>query len=242
MYAPESGSKSKAQGRSAAARFRIPAVSRPSRRSGYRCPHPKLEVVFPVITVVSGLPRSGTSLMMEMIVAGGIPPLTDGLRSPDDIHPRGCFEWEPAKSLKQHPEAIGAAEGKVVKIISALLPLLPDSYEYRVVFMIRTLGFSTEEEDRSVALALGTRALGADITPRDLSRTDPCGSNTWPGSAADTPPHIRCAAFQGSYVPRDPISQSKLDIAGLRYQDCPTGSGEVKLAAGPGFCAGDSGV
>ena len=92
-----------------------------------------------MITVVSGLPRSGTSLMMQMIVAGGIPPLTDGLRSPDENNPKGYFEWEPAKSLKEHPEAIAAAEGKVVKIISALLPLLPDAYEYRVVFMIRPL-------------------------------------------------------------------------------------------------------
>jgi hypothetical protein len=92
-----------------------------------------------LITVVSGLPRSGTSLMMQMIVAGGIPALTDGLRSADENNPKGYFEWEPAKSLKQHPEAIAAGEGKVVKIISALLPLLPDAHQYRVVFMIRPL-------------------------------------------------------------------------------------------------------
>jgi hypothetical protein len=77
--------------------------------------------------------------MMQMIVAGGIPALTDGLRSADENNPKGYFEWEPAKSLKQNPEVIAAAEGKVVKIISALLPLLPDAHEYRVVFMIRPL-------------------------------------------------------------------------------------------------------
>jgi Sulfotransferase domain len=92
-----------------------------------------------VITVVSGLPRSGTSLMMQMIVAGGIPALTDGLRTADDNNPKGYFEWEAAKSLKQNPEAIAAAEGKVVKIISALLPHLPNGHAYRVVFMIRPL-------------------------------------------------------------------------------------------------------
>jgi hypothetical protein len=101
--------------------------------------HFKLEVVIPVITVVSGLPRSGTSLMMQMIVAGGIPPLTDSLRLPDENNPKGYFEWAPAKSLKQHPEAIATAEGKVVKIISALLPQLPDSHKYRIVFMLRPL-------------------------------------------------------------------------------------------------------
>jgi hypothetical protein len=92
-----------------------------------------------LITVVSGLPRSGTSLMMQMIVAGGLPPLTDGLRTADENNPRGYFEWEPAKSLKQNPGAIAVGEGKVVKIISALLPLLPDDHEYRIVFMLRPL-------------------------------------------------------------------------------------------------------
>jgi len=92
-----------------------------------------------VITVVSGLPRSGTSLMMQMLVAGGLPALTDGLRSADENNPKGYFEWEPAKALKQEPEAIAAGEGKVVKIISALLVQLPASHDYRVVFMLRPL-------------------------------------------------------------------------------------------------------
>jgi hypothetical protein len=92
-----------------------------------------------VITVVSGLPRSGTSLMMQMLVAGGLPALTDGLRSADENNPKGYFEWEPAKALKSHPHAIAAAEGKVVKIISALLVNLPGTFEYRVLFMGRPL-------------------------------------------------------------------------------------------------------
>lgn len=92
-----------------------------------------------MITVVSGLPRSGTSLMMQMIVAGGMSPLTDGLRTADENNPKGYFEWEPAKALKQNPGAIAAAEGRVVKIVSALLPLLPEGHDYRIVFMIRSL-------------------------------------------------------------------------------------------------------
>src|SRR5246500_1454040 len=70
-----------------------------------------IEVESRVITVVSGLPRSGTSLMMQMIVAGGIPALTDGPRTADENNPKGYFEWEPAKTLKDHPEAIAAGEG-----------------------------------------------------------------------------------------------------------------------------------
>jgi hypothetical protein len=58
--------------------------------------------------------------MMQMLVAGGLPPLTDGLRSADENNPKGYFEWERAKALKEHPEAIAAGEGKVAKIISAL--------------------------------------------------------------------------------------------------------------------------
>jgi Sulfotransferase domain len=77
--------------------------------------------------------------MMQMLVAGGMPALTDGLRTADENNPKGYFEWEPAKKLKQDPEAIAAGEGKVVKIISASLPQLPDGHEYRVLFMLRPL-------------------------------------------------------------------------------------------------------
>jgi hypothetical protein len=92
-----------------------------------------------MIAVVSGLPRSGTSLMMQMIVAGGLPALTDGVRTPDENNPKGYFEWEPAKALKDRPEAMAEGEGKVVKIISKLLPVLPRQYDYRIVFMLRPL-------------------------------------------------------------------------------------------------------
>jgi hypothetical protein len=75
-----------------------------------------------VITLVSGLPRSGTSVMMQMLAAGGMPVLTDSLRRPDIDNPRGYYEWEPAKSLPENPTLIDEAEGKAVKIISQLMP------------------------------------------------------------------------------------------------------------------------
>jgi hypothetical protein len=92
-----------------------------------------------VITVVSGLPRSGTSLMMQMLAAGGMPVLTDGERQPDADNPRGYFEWERIKLLPQQPDCIAEAEGKVVKVISQLLFALPASREYRIIFMQRPL-------------------------------------------------------------------------------------------------------
>ena len=95
-----------------------------------------------VVTVVSGLPRSGTSMMMQMLAAGGIEPLTDGERTADDDNPRGYFELESAKRLRTDHEWIGGAAGKVIKVVSQLLPLLPLlplTQRYQVVLMERNL-------------------------------------------------------------------------------------------------------
>jgi hypothetical protein len=92
-----------------------------------------------MITIVSGLPRSGTSLMMQMLVAGGLTPLSDGERQADADNPRGYLEWERIKQLPNDPGCIAEAEGKVVKVISRLLLSLPADREYRVIFMQRPL-------------------------------------------------------------------------------------------------------
>lgn len=92
-----------------------------------------------MITIVSGLPRSGTSLMMQMLVAGGMTPLSDGERTADADNPRGHLEWERIKTLPNDPTCIAEAEGKVVKVISRLLLSLPAGHDYRVIFMQRPL-------------------------------------------------------------------------------------------------------
>jgi hypothetical protein len=92
-----------------------------------------------MITIVSGLPRSGTSLMMQMLNAGGLPVLSDGEREADTDNPLGYFEWERIKQLPKTPNLIAEAEGKVVKVISQLILLLPPDYEYSVIFMQRPL-------------------------------------------------------------------------------------------------------
>ncbi len=90
------------------------------------------------IVVVSGLPRSGTSMMMKMLEAGGIPPLTDEIRTADKDNPKGYYEFERVKKLdKGDTEWLPRAEGKVVKVISALLAHLPDDYHYKIIFMQR---------------------------------------------------------------------------------------------------------
>jgi hypothetical protein len=92
-----------------------------------------------VITIVSGLPRSGTSLMMQMLAAGGIPILADSERKADSFNPNGYFEWEQINLLPANPGLIARAEGKVVKIFSPLLAFLPAGFEYRIIFMQRSL-------------------------------------------------------------------------------------------------------
>jgi hypothetical protein len=93
------------------------------------------------VTVVSGLPRSGTSMMMKMLEAGGLPPITDNLRTADEDNPRGYYEFERVKKLPEGDKAwVAEAQGKTVKVISALLEHLPPEYTYKVVFMRREMG------------------------------------------------------------------------------------------------------
>ena len=89
------------------------------------------------ILVVSGLPRSGTSLMMQMLKAAGIEPMTDGKRTADDDNPEGYWEWEDIKVLPKNPRIIEQTKGKVVKVISALLPSLPRPHRYKIIYMVR---------------------------------------------------------------------------------------------------------
>ena len=91
-----------------------------------------------VVTVVSGLPRSGTSLMMKMLEAGGLPVMQDGIREADRDNPKGYYEFERVKQMdKGDTTWMAEAQGKVVKIISALLKHMPPEHEYRVIFMRR---------------------------------------------------------------------------------------------------------
>ena len=91
------------------------------------------------VTIVSGLPRSGTSMMMQMIHAGGVPALTDEIRTADEDNPKGYYEFEPVKKTKEDPSWLKRAPGLVVKMVYRLLYDLPAEYNYRVVYMRRKL-------------------------------------------------------------------------------------------------------
>jgi hypothetical protein len=91
------------------------------------------------LTIVSGLPRSGTSMMMRMLELGGLPVLTDQVRTPDDDNPNGYYEFEAVKQTKEDAGWLDGSEGKAVKMVYRLLYDLPADRSYKVLFMRRKL-------------------------------------------------------------------------------------------------------
>ena len=92
-----------------------------------------------MVIVVSGLPRSGTSMMMQMLDAGGVSVLTDGVREADVDNPKGYYELEAVKGTRRDMSWLSQAAGKAVKMVSMLLCELPEDRQYRVVFMRRDM-------------------------------------------------------------------------------------------------------
>lgn len=93
----------------------------------------------PWITVVTGLPRSGTSMVMQMLAAGGIEPLIDDVRPTDVSNPLGYFELDAVKRTATDALWCNSAVGKAVKVIYQLIPMLPEGVEYRVIFIRREM-------------------------------------------------------------------------------------------------------
>jgi hypothetical protein len=116
--------------------------------------------------VVSGLPRSGTSLMMQMLSAGGMPVLTDDQRSPDPDNPRGYLELERVKQLKSDTSWLASAGGHAVKIIHLLLQDLPPTHQYDVLFMERDIGEVLRSQSSMLARSGRT---GAPLPPERLA-------------------------------------------------------------------------
>lgn len=95
--------------------------------------------ILDTINVVSGLPRSGTSMLMQMLKAGGLEIFTDGARAADENNPKGYYEHEAVKALKRNKTFLKTANGKTLKVIAQLLPHLPMRFRYRIVFVERDL-------------------------------------------------------------------------------------------------------
>lgn len=119
----------------------------------------------PPIIIVSGLPRSGTSMMMRMLQAGGMPLWHDGIRSADDLNPHGYYELERVKDLDKTLDKgwVREGRGRAVKVISPLLEHLPRTNNYKVIFMRRDLREVLASQARMLAQRGETDHLADDV-------------------------------------------------------------------------------
>ena len=113
------------------------------------------------IIVVSGLPRSGTSLMMQMLDNGGVEVVTDNIRTADTDNPRGYYELEKVKKIKQNASWLPETRGKAFKMVSQLLYDLPASERYRILFMERDLDEMLLSQEKML------QRLGRKAAPRE---------------------------------------------------------------------------
>jgi len=132
-------------------------------------PKPKPTKSGKTFVLVSGLPRSGTSLMMQMLAAGGMSVVTDGKRTADVDNPKGYYEWEDLKQIARHPELLDGDDmnGRAIKCLSMLLRSMPAHHDYKVLFMTRPIDQVIASQTRMIQ-RLATD--GARLEDRDLMR------------------------------------------------------------------------
>ena len=159
----------------------------------------------PFLTVVSGLPRSGTSMMMMMIEAGGIPVLTDRIRRPDEDNPKGYYEYEPVKRTKADASWVRDGVGKVVKVVHLLLSDLPVDHAYRIVLMRRNLD-EVLASQRTMLERQGQK--GSDLHPERLA-TIFAGQLDKLTVSLRQVEHIRLLEVHHGNVIRDPHGQAE---------------------------------
>lgn len=157
------------------------------------------------VTVVSGLPRSGTSMMMRVLEAGGVPPQTDALREANEDNPNGYYEFEPVKALKEDASWVPGACGRAVKIIYKLVYDLPGNVDYRIIFMQRDV----EEVVRSQEKMLMRSGQDPDIAMRDvianIFQSDVMAFRRWVTSQ----PHIQMHVVDYKAFIADPLAEAE---------------------------------
>lgn len=154
------------------------------------------------IYVVSGLPRSGTSMMMRMLALGGAPILADERRAADQDNPRGYYELEAVKDSARDASWVRAAPGKVVKVVSALLPHLPAALRYRVVFLRRRLD-QVVRSQRAMLDRLAPELAQSDAEARCMLRDHLVEIEGWFETAA----HMQVLGVSYERVLADPGPQ-----------------------------------
>ena len=147
------------------------------------------------VTVVSGLPRSGTSLVMQMLGAGGLSLLVDGSRAADEHNPRGYFEYAPVRSIERDASFVKQAIGRAVKVVHPLVRHLPSDLTYRVVWLRRSVAGMAASQ----AAMLGEAPPEAVLLSRALRRLE-----TW----CEVTPHVEALRVSFDDLLRDPTPRA----------------------------------
>ena len=126
------------------------------------------------IVVVSGLPRSGTSMLMKMLESGGMEILTDSERAADIDNPKGYFEYERIKDLEKETDKsyVREGRGKVLKVICFLIKDLPDDNDYRVIFMRRDLEEVLASQNKMIHRLGTTDTTATEAAMKEAYRND----------------------------------------------------------------------
>ena len=126
------------------------------------------------IVVVSGLPRSGTSMLMKMLEAGGLAIMTDSERTADIDNPKGYFEYERIKDLEKETDKsyVREGRGKALKVISFLIKDLPDDNDYRIIFMRRDLDEVLASQNKMIERLDSTDAAASAEAMKEAYRND----------------------------------------------------------------------
>ena len=122
------------------------------------------------LIVVTGLPRSGTSMLMQMLAAGGMGVLSDGLRGADEDNPRGYLEFAPVKNLLKDSKWLFEGRGRVIKIVAPLLAALPPGLPCRVILSERDLDEVIDSQERM--LVRRNQALAATPERRRMLKEE----------------------------------------------------------------------
>jgi len=154
------------------------------------------------IVVATGLPRSGTSLLMQMLAAAGVPVLVDDARPPDASNPRGYFEYAPVRAIARDASFLPRARGKAVKVVAPLLAHLPAGERYVVLWIERDL-------DEVLASQAAMLARAGSATSHEAD------------------PQLRAAFARSLERARSELAQRAIEVCTVRHADAVCRPGQV---------------
>ena len=180
-----------------------------------------------MIVVVSGLPRSGTSMLMQMLVAGGLPPYVDAARPADASNPRGYFEHARVRALARDASWVPEADGHVVKVVAPLVPFLPAGPAYRVVLAERAMDEVLASQS-SMLTRLG-RPSAAAATLAPVFERHLAAARAW----SDTTPGARLLAVSHQHLLAAPAAAAAAIAAFLGPDAGPLDTAAMAAAVDP---------